>query len=75
MADAAEYPPGVYEATGKTLDAAAVKATRKIPLRPHTDFRTSRVIEWGVQSGGITDQDVFYVKVIEEYADAKGSGD
>jgi hypothetical protein len=56
----------LYEGLGETLEAAVEQATRKIPPRPHRDFVVSRIVEWGMQIGGLTGAKNFYAKLIED---------
>jgi hypothetical protein len=57
----------VYEGVGATLEEALRVAHAKVPPPgPGKDYNTSRVVESGVQFGGITGQTVFWVRLIEE---------
>ncbi|TMJ04741.1 MAG: hypothetical protein E6G97_04360 [Alphaproteobacteria bacterium] len=63
----ASKPAGqYYEAIGDTLEQAVERAHAQIPPRRERDFAVSRIIEWGMQRGGITGAQVFYVKLIED---------
>ena len=55
-----------YEGTGPTIDEALREAHMQIPDRDGRDFTVSRVVDWGMQSGGITDVELFYVAVEED---------
>ena len=52
-----------YEGVGETLEMAVGRAHDKIPSSPDRDFVISKVKEWGMQKGGITNQSRFYAKV------------
>lgn len=56
----------VFEGVGTTIEAALAAAHARIPTRPHRDFTTSKVVGWGMQRGGLTDQSRFYVQVEED---------
>ncbi len=56
----------VYEGIGTSLEEAIRTAHSQIKIRPGRDFTTSRVIDWGMQFGGLTEETVYYVKVIED---------
>jgi hypothetical protein len=56
----------IYEAIGDTLEEALEKAHMQIPLRPGTDYTTSRVVEWGMQYGGFVGKKIIYVKVMAD---------
>lgn len=77
LADAGGGNPGartLYEGIGTTIEAALLAAHARIPMRPHRDFTTSKVVGWGMQRGGLTDQSRFYVQV-EEDPDARFRSD
>ena len=63
-----------FEGVGTTVEAALAAAHARIPRRPHKDFTTSKVVGWGMQRGGLTDQTWFYVQV-EENPDARFRSD
>lgn len=56
----------IYEAIGPTLEHAMRKAHLSIPPRPHRDFAISRTVDWGMQRGGITDEVIFWVSIVED---------
>ena len=62
----ADEPGTVFEGVGLTLEEAAASAHARVPIRPHRDFAVSKVVGWGLQRGGITDQTRFYVQVVED---------
>ena len=53
------------EAIGDTLEEALEKAHNQIPPSAGRDFAVSRVVDWGMQTGGFVFSRKFYV-VIEE---------
>ena len=56
----------VYHAIGNTLEEALEKAHRQIPPRSGRDYAISRVIDWGMQTGGFVPSRSFYVRVVED---------
>ncbi len=55
-----------YEAIGGTLEEAVTKAHDKIPLRPGRDFVVSRIVNWGMQTGGFVFDRKYYAVVEED---------
>jgi hypothetical protein len=55
-----------FEGIGPTLEIAVARAHKKIPARTGKDFCISRVIEWGMQTGGFVPSQEFYAKVEED---------
>lgn len=51
------------EAIGDTLEEALGKAHDQIPIRTGTDFAVSKVLEWGMQTGGFVFSRKFYVVI------------
>lgn len=51
------------EAIGDTLEEALTKAHDQIPIRMGTDFAVSRVVEWGMQTGGFVFSRKVYVAI------------
>lgn len=55
-----------YEAIGDTLDDAVAKAHDKIPLRAGRDFVVSRIVNWGMQTGGFVFDRKYYATLEED---------
>lgn len=55
-----------YEAVGATLEEALRKAHDQIPPRQGRDFAVSKVVTWGMQTGGFVLSRLFYVVVEED---------
>lgn len=55
-----------YEAVGATLEEAVRKAHNQIPPRQGRDFAVSKVVTWGLQTGGFVFSLVFYAVVEED---------
>ena len=58
-----------YEAIGGTLEEAVAKAHDQIGPRQGRDYAVSRVVTWGMQTGGFVPSRKFYA-VVEEDPDA-----
>lgn len=58
-----------YEGRGLSLEQAANRAVEQIPVRGGRDYAVGRVVEWGLQRGGLIDVRLFYV-IVEEDAEA-----
>jgi hypothetical protein len=57
----------VYEGVGETLEEALRQAHDRIPaLGQGKDYTLSRVIDWGMQYGGIAMQYRVWVRVVED---------
>lgn len=56
----------IYEAIGSTLEEAVTKAHDKIPLRAGRDFVVSRIVNWGMQTGGFVFDRKYYAAVEED---------
>lgn len=54
-----------YDGIGSTVEAALSCAQDKIPLRPGRDYTRSRVVEFGLQRGGIADESLYVVRIVE----------
>ena len=63
-----------YTGVAATLDAALKTAHGKIPPKPDQDYTTSRVVSWGVQLGGFTEQTRFWVEVAPDDCPFKPDG-
>jgi len=58
--------PKTYEGRGRSVEEALSRAHAQIPPSAHRDFATSRVVEWGMQKGGIANATLHYVIVEED---------
>ena len=58
-----------YEALGATVEEAVTNAHDQIPSRIGRDFTVSKVVSWGMQTGGFVATRQFYA-VIEEDVNA-----
>ncbi|MDR6661940.1 tRNA A37 threonylcarbamoyltransferase TsaD [Tardiphaga robiniae] len=56
----------IFEGLGTTLDEALSAAHDQIAGRTGFDFAISKVVEWGMQRGGITGQRLIWVKVVQD---------
>jgi hypothetical protein len=59
-------PEPIFEAIGDSLEEAISRAHDQIPPTHGKDFAISRVIEWGMERGGFTNQRKYYVRLIED---------
>ena len=63
----------VYEGLGNTLSEAVQNAHNQIETRPGFSIITSKVVNWGIQSGGYIYKEKFYVQIVADWlAEDKG---
>lgn len=56
----------IHEGVDENFEVAFEKAHDKIQRSAKKDFTTSKVVGFGLQTGGFFDKKLFYVQVIED---------
>ena len=56
----------IFYGLGDTLEEAIEVAHRQIPLRHGKDFAISRIVDFGMETGGFVNARKFYARVVED---------